>query len=224
MMIIVYVFFANLNYGDSLRACLIPANIHNGISSLTVFILTFFIQCVLGKYNQRFENVCKTNGYVTRLSALAGALYPPLEAEALMRYTNSLMHVYYFLLSGPMNDEKWGKLVSRGMLTEEEVAALQLQGSPGVVLYAWCVDILKVGAYKVYSPPPPSSSSSPPPPPQQQQQQQAELEGALSGVNMWGTAQLPFQLSIDACIGGTRGLASKQIDYTLQQVRARLAL
>lgn len=206
---------------------MVPIKIHNSITSLTIFILTFFISSVLKKYDTRFENVCKTNGYVTRLSALAGALYPRPEAEAMMRYTNSIMHIYYFLVSGPMDDEKWDKLLIRGMLTEEEIKQLKAQGSPGVVLYSWCVDIMKMGGHRDSG---------------------VEIEGALTQVyetfsggcglfrlcfsvnailtcicvvkrrNMWAQGQLPLQLNMDECIGGTRGLAAKQIAYTLQQV------
>ena len=39
-----------------------------------------------------------------------------------MRYTNAIMHIYYFLMSaGGMTDDKWGQLMARGMLTPEEV-------------------------------------------------------------------------------------------------------
>ena len=35
---------------------------------------------------------------------------------------------------------------------------------------------------------------------------------------MWAQGMLPLQLNMDACIGGTRGLAAKQIAYTIQQI------
>eukprot|EP00615_Pteridomonas_danica_P014473 CAMPEP_0114391982 /NCGR_PEP_ID=MMETSP0102-20121206/10486_1 /TAXON_ID=38822 ORGANISM="Pteridomonas danica, Strain PT" /NCGR_SAMPLE_ID=MMETSP0102 /ASSEMBLY_ACC=CAM_ASM_000212 /LENGTH=120 /DNA_ID=CAMNT_0001550993 /DNA_START=375 /DNA_END=734 /DNA_ORIENTATION=+ len=60
---------------------------------------------------------------------MAGALYPPPEAKALMRYTNTILHIYYFLMSGPMDDEKWKILVQRELLTEEEAEKLQLQAA-----------------------------------------------------------------------------------------------
>jgi hypothetical protein len=44
------------------------------------------------------------------------------------------------------------------------------------------------------------------------------LASSLTQVNnMWSNGMLPLQLNMDDCIGGTRGLAAKQIAYTLQQ-------
>jgi hypothetical protein len=149
-----------------MRAAVIPASFKTIIMSLTIFILTFFISQMLSKYNTRFENVscspnyehslqltwvetkpcqvCKTNGYVTRLTAQAAALYPKPEAEALMRYTNAILHIYYYLMSeGGMSQDKWQQMMDRGILTLEEVEGLKRQGSPGVVIYSWAVDILK---------------------------------------------------------------------------------
>ena len=199
----IFVVFAYSGYPAGLRGAALPEGMMATFRSLTIFILTFFISQILGKYNTRFENVCKTNGFVTRLTALAAALYPRAEAEALMRYTNAIMHVYYLILSpGGMAEEKWGLLVRRGILTEEEVSRLQRQGSPGVVLYSWAIDILKSGPAK-------SSGGS----------ATAEIEASLTHVNnAWAGGMLPFQLNLEACVGGTRGLAAKQIAYTLQQV------
>ena len=46
-------------------------------------------------------------------------------------------------MSGPMDSAKWDRMVARGMLTKGEVAKLQLQGSPGVILYIWAIKILR---------------------------------------------------------------------------------
>lgn len=98
---------------------------------------------VFARANARFENVCKTNGNVTRLSALVGGLLPPKRALVLMRYVNAIMHIYYLLLTGGLDDMKWSVLQRRGLLTEEEVNALKLQGSPAVVLYSWVIQVLR---------------------------------------------------------------------------------
>ena len=183
----IFLCFAFSGYPLGLKAASIPAEMFSTFRTLTVFILTFFISQMLSKYDRRFENVCKTNGFVTRLTALAAALYPRPEAEALMRYTNGIMHIYYFLMSpGGMTSEKWGLLVNRGILTEEEVERLKRQGSPGVVLYSWALDILKCA---------PSKTSG-----------NAEIESSLTQMNnMWKSGSLPLQLNMDECIGGTRG-------------------
>ena len=137
-------------------------------------------------------------------------------------------------MSGPLDDAKWSRMVARGMLTREEVAKLQLQGSPGVILYTWAIKVLRFN-YRQN---------------QQQQKQQKQqkqrsghrhfggggngllgqvdtevdedctaegMERALREINMWATGLLPLQLNMEACIGGTRGLAAKQIAYTLAQ-------
>ena len=81
---------------------------------------------------------CKTNGNVTRLSALAASVFPKKDARTIMRYTNSIMHIYYFIMAdGGMGEHRWDTLRKRGMLTDVEITQLQRQGSPGVVLYAW---------------------------------------------------------------------------------------
>lgn len=45
----------------------------------------------------------------------------------------------------------------------------------------------------------------------------ADATQALGAVNAWAQGQNPLQLNMEACIGGTRGLAAKQIAYTLFQ-------
>jgi len=195
--------FSQVNYNDSMRATNLDPSLKSSINTLCIFTITFFMSSTVSKVNTRFENVCKTNGFVTRLSALAGALYPYDEAKALMRYTNSILHIYYFLMSGPMNDEKWGKMLARGLLTGEEIEKLKLQGNPGVIIYCWALHILKycgeVSDYKV------------------QKGSQETMEQALTAANNWATGMTPFQLNMETCIGGTRGLAAKQIAYSLFQ-------
>jgi hypothetical protein len=99
-----------------------------------------------------------------------------------------------------MDQEKWGLLMDRGLLNKEEVEKLQLQGSPGVVLYSWAMHILKFGGGT-----PDEHVAS------------ADAQQALNAVNSWAQGQTPLQLNMEECIGGTRGLAAKQIAYTLFQ-------
>ena len=79
---------ANVTYTDNLRATKIGSDISSSLQMLCIFTLTSFLGHVISKVNTRFENVCKTNGYVTRLSALAVSLYSKEDAWTLMRYTN----------------------------------------------------------------------------------------------------------------------------------------
>eukprot|EP00935_MAST-01C_sp_MAST-1C-sp1_P000881 g881.t1 len=96
------------------------------------------------KWNARFDNVCQTNGNVTRLSALAGAALSKKDAKTVMRYTNAVLHIYYLLNGSPdLTDETWEMLKNRGLLTSEEITKLKKQGSPGVVLYSWAIEAIQ---------------------------------------------------------------------------------
>lgn len=180
--------FSAVDYTEALQGAEVPAGFRGTTQGLTIFMLTFFIGQNFSEANARFENVCKTNGNVTRLSALAGGLFPPEKARILMRYTNAIMHIYYFLLTGPLNDSKWDVLKQRGLLTDKEIAALQLQGSPAVVLYSRAVRLLRAG---------PESGGT---------------------ISMAERTFVEFVQPMEAQIGATRGLAAKQIAYSLYQV------
>lgn len=137
----------------AILSSLLPVNEHTAqlhmppyvagiLQGLSIFFLTFFVGQIFSKYNTRFENVCKTNGNVTRLSADACATLPKQEATTVLRYANSILHIYYMMLSGPMDEAKWQLLEKRGLLTAEEIQKLNMQGSPAVVLYSWAGKIL----------------------------------------------------------------------------------
>jgi len=123
-----------------------PSYLSAPLRQFCVFTLTFYISQVYSKWNARFENVAKTNGNVTRLTAVAAGTLHKHDAETLMRFVNAIMHIYYLMLSGPLDDEKWELLRCRGLLTEEEIEKLQLQGSPAVVLYSWASKIINANA------------------------------------------------------------------------------
>jgi len=119
-----------------------PTYLGPPLQSLSIFTLTFLLSHVHDKWNARFENVCKTNGNLSRLTAVCTATLRKSEAESVLRYAHSIMHIYYLMLSGPLDDEKWELLRCRGLLTAEEIEKLQLQGSPAVVLYSWTSKII----------------------------------------------------------------------------------
>ena len=54
------------------------------------------------------------------------------------------MHMYYFTLSGPMDQARYDFLVARGIFTHEEADELAKQpGSPPAIVYAWAVHVVK---------------------------------------------------------------------------------
>jgi len=186
--------FANVDYTPELKAARIPAQFQSIVNTLCIFILTFLLGQCMSEDKARFECVCKTNGCVTRLSALAAAHFPPDRARLLMRYTNAIMHIYYLMLSGPLDESKWKLLRQRGLLTEEEIEALQLQGSPGVVLYTWAVKGFLLESYS--------------------------QAGTADRTHPSMPERMFVELisNIEQQIGGTRGLAAKQIAYTQHQI------
>jgi len=180
--------FAAVPYSEELRSATVPPHFASALNSICTFLLTFFVGQNFSEANKRFENVCKTNGCVTRLSAIAGALLPQGTALLLMRYTNAIMHIYYLMLPGPLDDAKWLVLEKRGLLTQEEIGLLQLQGSPAVVIYSWALKALRAV------------------PPRGGQPDMPER------------FFLELVQPLEAQIGGARGLAAKQIAYTINQV------
>ena len=118
-----------------------------------------------------------------------------------------------------MDDYKWQRMVARGLLTKAEVAKLQLQGSPGVIVYSWAIKILRCNhapasleRNKTNGGTRSDNSDN-----NRRRGSAEEGEEALRELNMWASGQLPLQLNMEACIGGTRGLAAKQIAYTYAQ-------
>lgn len=97
--IIVCCIGAHVDYTDNMRATKVGTGITASLRMLCIFTLTSFLGHVINKVNTRFENVCKTNGYVTRLSAQAVALYSKRDAWMLMRYTNVRNYAALLLLS-----------------------------------------------------------------------------------------------------------------------------
>mmetsp|Transcript_41293 Transcript_41293/g.131317 ORF Transcript_41293/g.131317 Transcript_41293/m.131317 type:complete len:385 (+) Transcript_41293:82-1236(+) len=180
--------FAAVPYSAELESASVPPHFASALNAICTFLLTFFVGQNFSEANKRFENVCKTNGCVTRLSAIAGGLLPQGTALLLMRYTNAIMHIYYLMLPGPLDDAKWSALEKRGLLTQEEIGLLQLQGSPAVVLYSWALKALRAA--------PPG--------------------GGQPGAPERFFLELVQPL--EELIGGARGLAAKQIAYTTNQV------
>uniref|UniRef100_A0A7S2IYL3 Uncharacterized protein n=1 Tax=Alexandrium andersonii TaxID=327968 RepID=A0A7S2IYL3_9DINO len=191
MIAISFAVFSQVTYSAGLRMMAVPPNFAASLNSLCIFLLAFFVGQNFSEANARFENVCKTNGCVTRLSAIAGGLLPYKYAHLLMRHTNAIMHIYYLMLSGPMDDAKWSLLEERGLLSREEISSLQLQGSPAVVLYSWAIKALRVVPTE---------------------------DGCKAGPELPERLFLQLLQPLEEQIGGARGLAAKQVAYTITQI------
>jgi hypothetical protein len=130
-----------------LHAAEIPDYLSSTLQTISVFAMVFYTGRVMHRWNERFHDVCKTNGAVTVVSGMcAGYLGGPAQRRkgiSLIRYTNCILHLYYMMLGGPLNDEKYRMLIQRGMLTNEEATLLKSNGSPGVVVYSWCASICR---------------------------------------------------------------------------------
>lgn len=169
-----------------LSAASFPSETVSNLRTLCVFTATFFTGRVASRFNERFHDCCKTNGAVTVVTALStGYLSESRETQSkavcLIRYTVAILHIYYMLISGKMDERKWDLLLKEGILTKLEIGLLRDNGSPGVVLYAWSGRILQDCVRK------------------------GELETNQAN-------------RIEENISTCRGLAAKQIAYTITQM------
>jgi predicted membrane chloride channel (bestrophin family) len=170
----------------NLRGASVPPWVASSVQTVTVFCVVFFTTRVYSRFNERFHDVCRTNGGVTVVSCLTtGYLSETAETRAqavsLCRYTVAILHVYYMLITGGMDKPKWAKLTAKGILTVEETRMLGKSKAPGVVLYSWCARILKA----------------------------AIKSGDLTDNEA---------TRIEENISTVRGLAAKQIAYTITQI------
>jgi len=77
------------------------------MSSLT-YIVTFslgtYLSTILGRYHERFNNCCQTNGNMTLISLISGAELKDnvQEASTMLRWSNLMMHMYYMMVEGKL--------------------------------------------------------------------------------------------------------------------------
>jgi len=156
------------------------------VSALT-YIVTFslgtYLSTILGRYHERFNNCCQTNGNMTLLSLICGAELKDnvQEAATILRWGNLMMHMYYMMVEGKLTDKKWAILKERGLVTDEEIAELMLLKKKPSAVYVWTCRLIHELCQK----------------------------DKLSIVH----AQ-----RLEACLSGCRGLAAKQIAYTLTPI------
>lgn len=103
------------------------------------------------------------------------------KAVSIIRYTNAILHIYYMLISGGMDQRKWSILKNKGILLEGEIEQLKAHGSPGVILFSWAVRILRAAV------------------------RENEITDRMAA-------------NIEEAIQTVRGLAAKQIAYTITQI------
>ena len=132
----------------TLQGMVFNASTKSTVQSLCIFTLVFFTSRVFSRYNERFHDCCRTNGGVTVVTAvctggLAGTHSARRKAVSVIRYTNAILRIYYMLISGGLDDRKWRILAREGILTASEIAQLKRHGSPGVVVMAWAVNVLR---------------------------------------------------------------------------------
>ena len=77
--------FSFIPYNNAVRVASIPASFASSINSLCIWLVTFYLSYVMGKLTTRYEKAGIVNGNIVRLTALAVALYPPAEADAVVR-------------------------------------------------------------------------------------------------------------------------------------------
>ena len=77
--------FSFIPYTNAVRAATIPETFATSINSLCIWLVTFYLSYVMGKLTTRYEKAGIVNGNIVRLTALAVALYPPAEADAVVR-------------------------------------------------------------------------------------------------------------------------------------------
>ena len=112
------------------------------------------------------------------------------------------MHIYYFILSGPMDRSRFDAMVARGIFTTEEADILMQQhpGSVPHVVYAWAIHIVKNSSTGA---PGRSNGSN-------------EVTASLDLVNDWasGLQESVLAGAVESSIAGVRSNASWQPWYT----------
>jgi hypothetical protein len=137
---------SSVKYNDFLRALSIPDSFKSTLSSMSIFFLTFFLSNVFGKWNTRFDTVCQTNGNLAQLIALCGSgTFSRPDAEVILRYANSIVHLQYLLVGGMMktHGECYQLMQQRGLLNAAEVQQLQRASTPSMVLHSWAIDVVR---------------------------------------------------------------------------------
>jgi len=122
----------------------VPAEAITLLRFAATFNLVFYSGQVISRFNTRFHDFCKTNGACTLVTCQAAAQlrHDKAHAALLMRYANLMMHLYYLVLDGPLDDRKWQLMLDRGVLTPFEKDTLMKLKKKGQAVYIWANRIL----------------------------------------------------------------------------------
>ena len=115
-----------------------------GMTFITTFSISSYMGAVLGRFHERFNNCCQTNGNMTLISCICGAQLAgeKRRCATMMRYALLMMHLYYFAIFGPMSEANWRTLRARNLLTAPEETHLRSAKKKGAVVYVWGVRII----------------------------------------------------------------------------------
>jgi len=135
-------------YSMDVTALLAEELIDNQVVSALTFLVTFslarYLGFLFGRYNERFNNCCKTNGHMTLISLVAAAAMPGCKHEVrlLLRWSNLVLHMYYMMLNGKIGPAEFDKLRQRGLVTLEEQNALETVEKKGSQVYTWALRLV----------------------------------------------------------------------------------
>jgi hypothetical protein len=126
------------------KTCTISGNLISAITFLTTFAIGTYMGNVLGRFHERFNNCCKTNGNLTLVSLLSGAQLAgdKPRVATLLRYANLMMHMYYSICLGGLGPDRWEMFRNRCLVTpfeEEKLAPLKKKPS---AVFVWCQRIV----------------------------------------------------------------------------------
>ena len=122
---------------------MLPSGIITAMGSLCTFFSTFYVAHAWVRFDKRFQDICKTNGGVTLVSCLSASYLPYKEAAAMIRYAAAILHIYYYCIKGAMTPDEWKHLISRKMLTIDEVLYLHNRPKAGAIVYFWAARVLR---------------------------------------------------------------------------------
>tara|TARA_B100000795_G_scaffold236962_1_gene197360 strand:- start:117 stop:623 length:507 start_codon:yes stop_codon:yes gene_type:complete len=80
------------------------AQIMSSLTYIVTFSLGTYLSTILGRYHERFNNCCQTNGNMTLLSLISGAELKDNvhEAATMLRWANLMMHMYYMMVEAKL--------------------------------------------------------------------------------------------------------------------------
>eukprot|EP00750_Incisomonas_marina_P015515 INCI18346.1.p1 GENE.INCI18346.1~~INCI18346.1.p1 ORF type:complete len:452 (+),score=71.16 INCI18346.1:113-1468(+) len=130
-------------YRNATKFPSLPSGIITAMGSLCTFFSTFYVAHAWVRFDKRFQDICKTNGGVTLVTCLSSSYLPYREAAAVIRYAAAILHIYYYCIKGAMTPEEWKHLVTRKMLTIDEVLYLHNRPKAGAIVYYWAARVLR---------------------------------------------------------------------------------